>query len=219
MSSTRIIPARAGFTGAEHGFHISRWIIPARAGFTFVPHAVHYSDEDHPRSRGVYYQQSLCPCGCGGSSPLARGLPHVVVGAGRQRRIIPARAGFTPAGWPRSAGRACQDHPRSRGVYGVAEPFLVSECGSSPLARGLPPLVCVAFVRFGIIPARAGFTNITTRVTRGRADHPRSRGVYPPLPPLLVLTEGSSPLARGLPAGRITIEVVPGIIPARAGFT
>ena len=73
-----------------------------------------------------------------------------------ERRIIPARAGFTSAGWtvmPRSA-----DHPRSRGVYDSVGQRLALAPGSSPLARGLRP---------------EGFR----QSIRGM-DHPRSRGVY-----------------------------------------
>ena len=71
----RIIPARAGFTGARPGG------APGR--------------QDHPRSRGVYDQGRLAQPGQHGSSPLARGLHargrvHGCVGG-----IIPARAGFT----------------------------------------------------------------------------------------------------------------------------
>ena len=72
-----------------------RRIIPARAGFTAsgAPTASH--GEDHPRSRGVYRQRGSHGLSRRGSSPLARGL---LVGGrprDRQRRIIPARAGFT----------------------------------------------------------------------------------------------------------------------------
>ena len=112
----RIIPARAGFTvgttvrddaGRDHprsrGVYFQsrrRWgarpgIIPARAGFTPEARRPHGTAQDHPRSRGVY--------GIGldvgdlllGSSPLARGLRAVGALGGGQRRIIPARAGFT----------------------------------------------------------------------------------------------------------------------------
>ena len=53
--------------------------------------------------------------------------------------------------------------------------------------------------RVGIIPARAGFTNMSEDLRRGTGDHPRSRGVYI----LGGLVEG----------GDLRI------IPARAGFT
>ena len=114
-----------------------------------------------------------------------------------RRRIIPARAGFTPSGTPRPPGRT--DHPRSRGVY------------ASGLGAGI--------IALRIIPARAGFTPGAAGPRRPRPDHPRSRGVYgsrfatPPSPP------GSSPLARGLPLSPTPTTRRNWIIPARAGFT
>ena len=50
-------------------------------------------------------------------------------------------------------------------------------------------------------------------------DHPRSRGVYPPEPRGQRGARGSSPLARGLRAGRRPHLLDQRIIPARAGFT
>ena len=72
-------------------------IIPARAGFTSAFDPVDNPGEDHPRSRGVYAAQSRGPDHELGSSPLARGLQlNRGIGVARER-IIPARAGFTPA--------------------------------------------------------------------------------------------------------------------------
>ena len=71
----------------------------------------------------------------------------------------------------------------------------------------------------GIIPARAGFTVRSGRPARGPADHPRSRGVYPPLRSLRFGLGGSSPLARGLRLSVRDLRVMDRIIPARAGFT
>ena len=56
------------------------------------------------------------------------------------------------------------------------------------------------------------------RASSGR-DHPRSRGVYRPLPARRHRGSGSSPLARGLRHLYGAGEVRPGIIPAHAGFT
>ena len=110
-------------------------IIPARAGFTqgFV-HAPLQAG-DHPRSRGVYMSVRWTGARSCGSSPLARGLPDAPAIAPGLCRIIPARAGFTPAmSCPRSERR---DHPRSRGVYSPFRRRATSPGGSSPLARGL----------------------------------------------------------------------------------
>ena len=76
---------------------------------------------------------------------------------------------------------------------------VVSPIGSSPLARGL-----LADLR---------------ESCQRTVDHPRSRGVYATAPAVLALVTGSSPLARGLPLPVHGEKLLPGIIPARAGFT
>ena len=72
-------------------------IIPARAGFTEDLDDLRYLAEDHPRSRGVYTAEIVRADDPDGSSPLARGLRRRAMSPRRNRRIIPARAGFTPA--------------------------------------------------------------------------------------------------------------------------
>ena len=91
--------------------------------------------------------------------------------------------------------------------------------GSSPLARGLPCRSRLSRPNRGIIPARAGFTTFPTTTPPGKEDHPRSRGVYYAPAWRRASWSGSSPLARGLPAGGpLGVEGLR-IIPARAGFT
>ena len=192
-------------------------IIPARAGFTGAGRQCAFAPRDHPRSRGVYINSVYGLTAAKGSSPLARGLHQVRHRHGRALRIIPARAGFTWATItsgttiigssplarglrhgvreevrvhgiiPARAGFTARqspaayyamDHPRSRGVYARAENKGHIDHGSSPLARGLrrDDLVVVQEIR--IIPARAGFTEPTTFSVSSVEDHPRSRGVY-----------------------------------------
>ena len=71
----------------------------------------------------------------------------------------------------------------------------------------------------GIIPARAGFTVLDTCWVGTPMDHPRSRGVYARLKTAVSKSDGSSPLARGLPGEKSCGGRWAGIIPARAGFT
>ena len=111
-------------------------IIPARAGFTVAPPHDGGGCGDHPRSRGVYRFTVRVPRTGAGSSPLARGLPHLGIGGRCGRGIIPARAGFTVCG--SAYGGHVGDHPRSRGVYLSAFADGRISWGSSPLARGLP---------------------------------------------------------------------------------
>ena len=192
-------------------------IIPARAGFTVMNRERFGYLGDHPRSRGVYVDGDTSKVDYTGSSPLARGLPGHVPHPLRPVRIIPARAGFTPDSG--NEATAAGDHPRSRGVYVVWSDVGRPRPGSSPLARGLRPGDSEDATQGGIIPARAGFTSSSVRMTVGHADHPRSRGVYPGYALVLRGHGGSSPLARGLPLGASFCAVYEGIIPARAGFT
>ena len=177
--------------------YIVSGIIPARAGFTSPPTAAGAAGTDHPRSRGVYASARVSASRSVGSSPLARGLLSAPV---------------RPAGPP-------GDHPRSRGVYWRPGARPGRAPGSSPLARGLPGTDRGGAGVTGIIPARAGFTQSSCAPGSHRADHPRSRGVYPTSPPSGSPASGSSPLARGLPHSRPVRQCVLRIIPARAGFT
>ena len=152
-----------------------------------------------------------------GSSPLARGLPSSLRSEEGGTGIIPARAGFTSS--PQCRPSPAGDHPRSRGVYSDRHPRLRGVEGSSPLARGLPPQAAGAGGGGGIIPARAGFTDLLRARAARTQDHPRSRGVYAGIFLAPSPRVGSSPLARGLPQ---EIDGEAGenrIIPARAGFT
>ena len=214
----RIIPARAGFTrracagscGLRGSSPLARGlqarfdglmavdrIIPARAGFTRRRSSPSHRGPDHPRSRGVYDKREWSSSIGRGSSPLARGLQHVIGLGEFIDRIIPARAGFTFPG--RETHARIPDHPRSRGVY-------VSCC-------------CYVGQCVWIIPARAGFTLTALSAGGGGGDHPRSRGVYLGLKTEAWGLPGSSPLARGLPSPLAAPVLKGGIIPARAGFT
>ena len=175
-------------------------IIPARAGFTLRHDGFDMRRADHPRSRGVYFHPLSVRVQCGGSSPLARGLPPALRPVPADRRIIPARAGFTMAASTRS--RSGGDHPRSRGVYLVGVPAEWVIGGSSPLARGLRQIFHELDEAAGIIPARAGFTTLKHVRAIASPDHPRSRGVYFTRPWIRFCIPGSSPLARGLPGQR-----------------
>ncbi len=172
-------------------------IIPARAGFTRLRTLSTGSARDHPRSRGVYFTAVPSQPGRCGSSPLARGLRYYKRTGAQERRIIPARAGFTLA-WD-SQALNLWDHPRSRGVYRPGTTPPTGDSGSSPLARGLHREDALTAGRARIIPARAGFTGPRSPPYGTGSDHPRSRGVY-------ASSAAICSRARW-------------IIPARAGFT
>ena len=197
LTNSRIIPARAGFTGTI---------------LTCAPSA-----GDHPRSRGVYPSLMLKVLARKGSSPLARGLQAYFQAARNVGRIIPARAGFTTHHPSRK--HTIPDHPRSRGVYESKTIKPRRHAGSSPLARGLPVDDNTLRRAFRIIPARAGFTKDKALRGAQNRDHPRSRGVYMTVSIIATPLPGSSPLARGLRPPKQAVKCCQRIIPARAGFT
>ena len=190
-------PLARGLRDEADHLRQAQGIIPARAGFTGLTIGSDGRPRDHPRSRGVYDTPGVVSPLTYGSSPLARGLPLASNPNICIPRIIPARAGFTSS--PSCLPPQVWDHPRSRGVYLLTALVDSLPEGSSPLARGLQAAEQAGAAAEGIIPARAGFTPRTPSRKRSRADHPRSRGVYPLL------------------ASEETIGI--GIIPARAGFT
>ena len=195
----RIIPARAGFTTSTSAplslptdHPRSRGVYshyppcensypgssPLARGLRGRPRPERRSGGDHPRSRGVYRKDLTMNHWLCGSSPLARGLPRRAGLRPGAQRIIPARAGFTPARPAQGADRG--DHPRSRGVYTALLRLFRGVFGSSPLARGLLENRERWAQIVGIIPARAGFTHEPGARERAHRDHPRSRGVYCP---------------------------------------
>ena len=210
-------PLARGLLAHGVGADLAVRIIPARAGFTRCRTGRPWVARDHPRSRGVYAEAGWPRRREDGSSPLARGLRVVRVPDDLLSGIIPARAGFT-SGCSRCFAPA-RDHPRSRGVYIRWGDRHKVTPGSSPLARGLRQPDSRFPKQRGIIPARAGFTALSTLLTARKRDHPRSRGVYSLLRSSASYIRGSSPLARGLPPSLTTLLARRRIIPARAGFT
>ena len=88
-------PLARGLHSLPLVFSLRLGIIPARAGFTMRWTAAGPPTADHPRSRGVYLDGGRLGLPCGGSSPLARGLPLISQLNASPPGIIPARAGFT----------------------------------------------------------------------------------------------------------------------------
>ena len=141
-----------------------------------------------------------------GSSPLTRGKPLEGLAGLLSGRLIPAHAGKTRAS-PRKSSRFAA-HPRSRGENEMANVYLGTAGGSSPLTRGKLAAVGDAIAALRLIPAHAGKTDAKLWGDLVKSAHPRSRGenrLGPtgPSPP-----RGSSPLTRGkrcvivLPFGR-----------------
>ena len=111
-----------------------------------------------------------------GSSPLARGTLFDEAYNLPNEGLIPARAGNTfEMPWKNSPQKA---HPRSRGEHFFCTTASMKAAGSSPLARGTLQLKQTFTCSIGLIPARAGNTNLGSVTVRGGRAHPRSRGEH-----------------------------------------
>ena len=131
-----------------------------------------------------------------------------------------------PAG---SEGKPIQDqrkengnaeaHPLARGEHSDRTMQNDLQQGSSPLARGTPPVGCTGKVFGGLIPARAGNTLMDGSRNFAKRAHPRSRGEHLMTLRVMSRARGSSPLARGTRGRSFSASTRPGLIPARAGNT
>ena len=171
----------------------------------------------HPRSRGEHLRRSSALPSSVGSSPLARGTLCGDVCKVRQLRLIPARAGNTPA--PTEPPQPSSAHPRSRGehLYCIYRPG--GNSGSSPLARGTHLVFTPPKSISRLIPARAGNTADAFQRSTNHSAHPRSRGEHRTRCRSLLPVVGSSPLARGTRAKELCNYTGHRLIPARAGNT
>ena len=133
-------------------------LIPARAGTTFACTVHHRADGAHPRSRGDHRLYSAGKRRARGSSPLARGPHEGWTPIQRCDGLIPARAGTTLGGSARRG--STRAHPRSRGDHASPIRMTGNPMGSSPLARGPRSHRSKNFRMTGLIPARAGTTQL-----------------------------------------------------------
>ena len=130
-------------------------------------------------------------------------------------RFIPACAGNSRS-LPVS-GAAVPVHPRLRGELISLSDADLDFVGSSPLARGTQNsnLYSTTLIRF--IPACAGNSLDTKKIEKGMPVHPRLRGELSLGIAANVLTNGSSPLARGTLMVAKAIKAIRRFIPACAG--
>ena len=131
-------------------------LIPAHAGKTTRRCLPGEARRAHPRSRGENLEIANPRGEAEGSSPLTRGKLRLLRAPAAAKGLIPAHAGKT---YPEAVAEADPGaHPRSRGENPTLLITTPHVQGSSPLTRGKPAPVALAFFIAGLIPAHAGKT-------------------------------------------------------------
>ena len=193
-------PRARGTLYANSSSALGLRFIPASAGNTPRHRRRSCGPAVHPRERGEHPLANHTPEAFAGSSPRARGTRRVTRGDEGRYRFIPASAGNTTRQPP--LRRKSTVHPRERGEHDSGSPKANEGPGSSPRARGTPPVQYQAASKLRFIPASAGNTGRRWWRRRRRSVHPRERGEHrrpgSPRPP----GYGSSPRARGTPKPR-----------------
>ena len=202
----------AGDEGTRHP-----GLIPARAGKTRSTPAPGTGSRAHPRAGGENSVSRRTGVVGRGSSPRGRGKRAFVRRGLRLVRLIPARAGKTPA------SPACQGagpaHPRAGGENTVRRETSGRVFGSSPRGRGKLPRSRPSAISQRLIPARAGKTTAQLAANGVEGAHPRAGGENTFSRKLNGHADGSSPRGRGKPdLARMRVGTVR-LIPARAGKT
>ncbi len=150
--------------------------IPAGAGNTFPLISTSFNRSVYPRWRGEHDYGLVAIDARLGLSPLARGTQNLYLCDEQIQRFIPAGAGNTSS--RASSGVAVSVYPRWRGEHAPFCPGRLATTGLSPLARGTPPVLRIAFPRSRFIPAGAGNTDGDDSITSEPTVYPRWRGEH-----------------------------------------
>jgi len=148
--------------------------IPTRVGRTHPWRCSKCGPSDHPHTRGENERYRARARAHGGPSPHAWGERCAAGLAVGWARTIPTRVGRTIS--PSSNASTNADHPHTRGENVTSGSEVITQFGPSPHAWGEragqhrnPP-------RGRTIPTRVGRTQPAQTYSRGRADHPHTRG-------------------------------------------
>ena len=152
----------------------SERLIPARAGKTIDFLVAYFCPRAHPRAGGENGVIDMVAQDHAGSSPRGRGKRTPEFRRLCIRGLIPARAGKTGRG--AKLPRALPAHPRAGGENSPKGPRDRLAQGSSPRGRGKRAPHENEGHPWGLIPARAGKTCATNRMSPSTAAHPRAGG-------------------------------------------
>ena len=170
----RLIPARAGKTGAASSESGVSRAHPRAFGETLLVGGVHRRVPAHPRACGENPVHFLTEEGAAGSSPRVRGKRPPGAGAAGPGGLIPACAGKTTDAIARL--HRARAHPRMCGENATPVRTCTTPPGSSPHVRGKHRGPGLAGGERGLIPACAGKTVPVAPAGSAAWAHPRMCG-------------------------------------------
>ena len=141
---------------------------------------------------------------------------------GKLNESVEANSIYTPAhagksGLSRAVLHQARDHPRLRGEKSAVMVCMPLTTGSPPPTRGKEIRSLYHPRKLGITPAHAGKSSATTKTSRSRGDHPRTRGEERICRRKRTAELGSPPHTRGKGLYQIYQRFCLRITPAYAG--
>ena len=149
----------------------------------------------HPRVCGEHNAMRLFQSSTPGSSPRVRGTLCCPNPDFLWNRFIPACAGNTSSGSPKTSTQTV--HPRVCGEHTAGPVTSYRRPGSSPRVRGTLPQVLFPATAGRFIPACAGNTWTSIRIIKNLSVHPRVCGEHRMKGRSIGEQAGSSPRVRG----------------------
>ena len=169
----------------------------------------------YPRSCGEFLTIPSVKPRMPGLPPLVRGVRDQQCGHAEDRGLTPARAGSSRLN--RAAPSDSRAYPRSCGEFRRTARSRVRPSGLPPLVRGVHMVRRPRLLLRGLTPARAGSS--TAQEVKGLLEgaYPRSCGEFDESTAPAIRNAGLPPLVRGVRGQILSLRLVVGLTPARAG--
>ena len=167
-------PRMRGKHPAQHLTTATARNIPAHAGKTASYPAGHTAHPEHPRACGENLLLRTASARGSGTSPRMRGKRVAYISMSWGSGNIPAHAGKTlTAG---GSEKIFWEHPRACGENMVLPSKRSRSFGTSPRMRGKQKCLLMSIKRGRNIPAHAGKTQDSVRISLASEEHPRACG-------------------------------------------
>ncbi len=208
-------PRERGWSAIRERVTGSKAVLPARAGVVRYARRQPDTRQGSPRASGGGPETGLGAVRMRTFSPRERGW-SVRAYIGRDiPEVLPARAGVVRP--PRRDSTSRPRSPRASGGGPLSGPMPVRVWVFSPRERGWSAAAARVRRRPGVLPARAGVVRHPCLTRLAGPCSPRASGGGPSSRAPATSLPRFSPRERGWSGHQVAVEVVDGVLPARAG--